>query len=92
MPYVDSLLYGAILSSPEIYECNVKRLMKKFNYVAELYEGKVQNLGIDNMNDILLRMKISAEGIYEGNNGLTDLKSEADSLERMNDRLMYGAY
>ncbi|MEM3405701.1 MAG: hypothetical protein QW117_01870 [Candidatus Pacearchaeota archaeon] len=34
--YGDSLLYGAIFSSPEIYECNFKRLMYRASQQAKL--------------------------------------------------------
>jgi len=39
--YVDNLFYAAIMSSPEVYECNVKRLMKKFDILADIYIGKI---------------------------------------------------
>lgn len=42
--YEDSLLYGAIFSSPELYECQLKRLMKRTAELAELYKIKSQNL------------------------------------------------
>ena len=35
--YVGSLIYGAIFSSPEIYECNVKRLMSRLKQQALIY-------------------------------------------------------
>jgi len=36
----DSLMYSAIFSDKEIYECQVKRLMKRTKQLAELYKGK----------------------------------------------------
>jgi len=39
--YVDNLVYGAIFASPEIYECNVKRLMNKFNELGNIYLDKI---------------------------------------------------
>jgi hypothetical protein len=35
-----SLLYGAIFSEPEVYECQVKRLMKRASELALLYSSK----------------------------------------------------
>ena len=35
--YSGSLIYGAIFSDYNIYECNVKRLMKRFSQLAYLY-------------------------------------------------------
>lgn len=40
--YVDSLILGAIFSSPEIYECNVKRLMSKINELGAVYLDKMK--------------------------------------------------
>lgn len=36
----DSLMYSAIFSDKEIYECQVQRLMKRMRSLAELYEEK----------------------------------------------------
>jgi hypothetical protein len=40
--YVDSLMYGAIFSSNEIYECNIKRLMKRFVALSSVYMDKIK--------------------------------------------------
>lgn len=40
--YEDALLYGAIFSSKEVYECQVKRLMKRTSELAGLYAAKSQ--------------------------------------------------
>ncbi len=39
--YDGNLLYGAIFSSPDIYECNVKRLIGKFNELGLIYLDKI---------------------------------------------------
>jgi len=38
--YAGDLIYAAIFSSPEIYECNIKRLKNKFNELALIYQNK----------------------------------------------------
>jgi len=38
--YSGSLLYGAIFSDPDVYECNVKRLLYRTAEIAKLYEQK----------------------------------------------------
>jgi len=38
--YTNSLIYGAIFSSKEVYECNVKRLMKRLRQQALLYKDE----------------------------------------------------
>ncbi len=40
MYYEGSLIYGAIFSEPELYECQVKRLMKRTSELALLYDEK----------------------------------------------------
>lgn len=44
MYYDGPLLYGAILSSPEIYECQVQRLMKRASELGMLYIEKSNNV------------------------------------------------
>lgn len=39
--YVNDLIYAAIFSSSEIYECNIKRLMSKLNELGGIYLNKV---------------------------------------------------
>lgn len=41
----NALLFGAIFSSKEVYECQVKRLLKRGANVASLLIGKVDQLG-----------------------------------------------
>lgn len=38
--YEEPLLYAAAIASPELYECQVKRMLKRGAELAELYEGK----------------------------------------------------
>ena len=40
--FSDKLMYSAIFSSKENYECNVKRLMKRLNYLSDIYFQKSQ--------------------------------------------------
>ena len=40
--YDGNLIYAAIFSSPEIYKCNVERLMKKLNQLAYIYIDKIK--------------------------------------------------
>lgn len=40
----DALLYGAIFSGPEVYECQVNRLMKRTSELAMLYSKKSEGI------------------------------------------------
>jgi hypothetical protein len=42
MYYSENLIYAAIFSSPEIYECNIKRLKGRFNELSKVYIEKSQ--------------------------------------------------
>ena len=37
-------MYGAIFSDPEVYNCQIKRLMKRASNLAEIYKSKAQYL------------------------------------------------
>lgn len=41
MEYAGSLIYAAIFSSPDIYECNIKRLGAKTVELAQIYKEKI---------------------------------------------------
>jgi len=43
--YFGNLIYAAIFSSNEIYECNIKRLGKKINELANIYDEKIGVIG-----------------------------------------------
>lgn len=40
--YDGELLYAAIFSSPEIYECNIKRIKRRYNELANIYLKKIE--------------------------------------------------
>jgi hypothetical protein len=40
--YTGSLIYAAIFSSPEIYECNINRLGVKTSQLAKIYRDKIE--------------------------------------------------
>lgn len=42
--YTGSLIYGTIFSEPNIYQCNLKRLMMKISQIAYLYKAEVEFL------------------------------------------------
>jgi len=48
--YVGNLLYGAIFSSKDIYDCNVARLGEKTATLAELYLGKINQVSSKGCN------------------------------------------
>ncbi len=42
MYYDGDLIYGAIFSSPDMYECNIKRIKQRYNELAKIYLEKIE--------------------------------------------------
>jgi hypothetical protein len=60
--YMNNLIYGAIFSSDDLYECNVKRLMNKFNELGNIYMDKIKVIGIKGCgSDVELRLNNAME-------------------------------
>lgn len=51
--YFDSLLYAAVFSAPEIYECNIQRIAAKSAELAEVYNTKIDIVTIKDCNSNL---------------------------------------
>jgi len=87
--YSGELLYGAVFSSPENYQCNVKRLVRKLGYVSEVYSEKSRlsanrcNTGLQ--SDTILLSKLSES--YKNLNDLKILESQADIINTKNKAL-----
>ncbi|MEK6872880.1 MAG: hypothetical protein AABW90_02625 [Nanoarchaeota archaeon] len=84
--YVGELIYGAIFSSPEIYECNVKRIKNKLDELTKVYldkikvierEGCQSNIG-PKLNGVLGPINDSRELI-----GLYNEIQEIDSINKL---------
>jgi len=89
--FIGPLLYGAIFSSPSIYECQVKRLMKRNSELALLYANKADALGARGCNSNLQADLIAyADRTLKVNNSaqLNGIALLAESLGRRNDDLL----
>ena len=53
MYYFGNLIYAAIFSTPDIYECNIRRLGFKTSQLAEVYSGKIEAVKIKDCNSLL---------------------------------------
>ena len=87
--YTSGLLYGAIFSSPENYQCNVKRLVRKLGYVSEVYSEK-SRLSANRCNtglqpDTLLMSKLSES--YKGLNDLKIIEVQSGIIDTKNNLL-----
>lgn len=83
----DTLMYGAIFSEPEIYECQVKRLMQRLESLAVLYnnkEGLLVNRGCT--QDVsLLGLAGAASGLKDSSN-LINVKTAVEDADSTNKR------
>lgn len=86
--YEDSLIYGAIFSDVDIYECQTKRMMKRAGELSSLYIGKIDLIESQGCNsglgdDLLLYNRI----IYELNSSiqLEQISTLARDMERINE-------
>ena len=84
----DSLMYAAIFSDGEIYECQVQRLMSRTSNLAELYSGKsliIAEQGcVPEMAANLIFLKNLAESL-DSSRDLFQLKSVVENLENSNE-------
>lgn len=88
--YAGNLMYGAIFSSPNLYECNVKRLMKRLSHISNLYmeeaiflEGREINTNLEGDLSILASLASKLEKSEE----LISLKEVAYDIKIKNDAL-----
>jgi hypothetical protein len=82
-----SLMYAAIFSDKNIYECQAKRLMLRLNKIAKLYKEKaisVQKAGCDDtISNYLNEFEILSE-IYSNSENLEEIAIKAASIQDTN--------
>ena len=83
--YTGNLMYAAIFSSPELYECNVERLIKRLGFQIRLLDkesGYLRGIcGSDNSGLISLGLIIQG---YSGSKDLILIKDAAEKADREN--------
>jgi len=67
----DSLMYAAIFSSKEEYECQVKRIAKRINSLAQLYQEKADLIscetGLNQLIELTNELKTSEDLLLVNN-------------------------
>ena len=85
--YIDSLIYAAIFSSPEVYECNVKRLMLRLSNLALIYNDKIEVVrrkGCDsNLEASLISLGSQAANL-DSSQDLFSIQTKANEIEIVN--------
>ena len=85
--YADSLLYAAIFSSTDSYECNLKRLMSKFNELGLIYIDKIkiiQRSGCSSDIEIKLRGLMESAKSLSGSRDIINLAGIAREIDKAN--------
>lgn len=85
--YYGSLLYAAIFSSPEIYDCNIKRLGKKIAELGKVYKDKIDLIEPKECNSVIgndLDLIISSAEKINSSAQLLGLFEEAKSMNEKN--------
>jgi len=85
--YTDSLLYAAIISDVENYDCNLKRLMKRFVSLSDIYIDKIKIIELQGCSSTIEAdlniMKNSARDL-ETSLDLFSLADQANKIDLQN--------
>lgn len=90
MYYSGALIYGAIFSEPEVYECQVKRIMKRDSQLAKVYSSKASFLsgkGCGNSMESDLSA-FATNVLIDKSDKLINLEDDSEQLRRKNDALI----
>lgn len=87
--YIGSLVYASIFSSPELYECNFKRLMMRIRQISYLYKDEVGFLASrgcgDAMTSNLINLAEKADSAKKSSiSSMLSLKDAAEELDMQN--------
>jgi hypothetical protein len=88
LEYVGGLIYGAIFASPQIYECNIKRLGVKTSKLAQVYKEKIDIVKSEGCNSLIegnLNNIISLSDNLSSSK-LSNLFNEARNMDLVNQR------
>lgn len=90
LDYEGNLLYGAIFSSPELYNCEIRRLMMRLKHISALYREEtllLDSRGINTgLGDDLLILSSLTEDI-ENSGDLAVLREYVKEIEEANNNL-----
>lgn len=93
--FVGKLVYGAIFSDVDVYECNVKRIMKRTSYLAKVYSDKARIVSETGCNTNLAGEMESFSEITKNYKELSELsmiKARADEINSENENRICQLY
>ena len=94
MKYVGSLMYGAIFSDRNVYECNVERLMYRAGKIAEEFAVKTSLMDARGCDSNMRADLVVWGGILFNatSNDLMGLRTMAETIDKKNDREVCGVW
>jgi hypothetical protein len=82
----DALMYAAIFSSPENYECQIKRLMKRVSSLSQLYSDKAAFISSNGCNSNLnLLSLINLANNLENSQEISLIVNDVEKIQKEND-------
>ncbi len=81
----NALMYAAIFSKPDIYECQVGRLMKRLSELAIIYHGKAMFISDKCKSDLNLVALINSANSLSNSQSLNSISLIADDIKSKND-------
>ena len=92
MYYHGPLVYGAIFAEPELYECQVKRLLKRDAEIAQLYASKAEFLSVrgcsSNLAGDLQQFSFALGSVENSQDFLNIIIPAAEAIGDRNDKLI----
>ncbi len=82
----NSLMYAGIFSNPEVYECQIKRLMKRAASLADLYLNKIETIGCGDSVKPELSLLTDLSNNLESSRDLNSLDLIADEINEKNQK------
>lgn len=85
--YDGGLLYGAIVSSPDNYNCNLRRLMKRFSELSLIYIDKIKIIEMKGCSSTIepdLREMVELARNLDNSENLFVLSQRADDIDIKN--------
>jgi len=94
MMYVGDLLYAAIFSDEDVYDCNVRRLLYRAGSISDVFLDKAILMDARDCNSNLESNLMSWKGMLEdaGSDNLVLLKGFAEDMGKKNDREVCGLW
>jgi len=87
----DALMYAAIFSNKSLYECQLQRLMKRTNYLGQIYMDKanfISGTGCNTDVNTDLLLLISAADNLKSSSDLNTMKTISDDIQNKNDEVI----